>query len=157
MNLVEVFPNLLRSTRGLVLAGLLTALLALVVDSSFGPRPFVWSNFKYGAVVVHVPWLIALFLISAVATFLAKRSGARLSQCLLVGISPALIIGALFSLLMALIVVIAAAGGRRVHPRDFIGHMLVGWLVIPLGAALLGALLLLGAPSIKTNGKQIPA
>jgi hypothetical protein len=78
--------------------------------------------------VVHVPWLIALFLISAVATFLAKRKGARLSRCLLVGISPALIIGTLFSLLMALIVVIAASGGRRVYPRDFIGHMLVGWL-----------------------------
>jgi hypothetical protein len=139
----------------LVGAGVLAAILSLAVDSRFGPRPLVWSNFKYGAVVIHVPWLAAVFLISAVATFLAKRNGARFSQCLLVGIGPALVIGTVFSLLTALIVVIAASGGHRVYPRDFIGHMLVGWLVIPLGAALLGALLLLGAPSTKTNGKQI--
>jgi hypothetical protein len=141
--------------RTLVFAGVLAAVLSLAVDSRFGPRPLVWLNFKYGTVVIHVPWLIALFLISAVATFLAKQNGARLSQCLLVGISPALIIGTLFSLLMALIVVIAASRGRRVYPRDFIGHMLVSWLVIPLCAALVGTLLLLGAPSIKTSGKQI--
>jgi hypothetical protein len=67
---------------------------------------------------------------------------------LLVGISPALIIGTLFSQLMAVIVVMAASGGRRVYPRDFIGHMLVSWLVIPVGAALLGTLPLLGASSI---------
>jgi ascorbate-specific PTS system EIIC-type component UlaA len=143
-------------SNALVIAGVLAALLSLlVVDSSVGPGPLVWLNFKYGTVVIHVPWLIALFFISAVATFLAKRNGARLSQCLLVGISPALIIGTLFSLLMAVIVVMAASGGRRVYPRDFIGHMLVSWLVIPVGAALLGTLPLLGAPSIKTSGKQI--
>jgi ascorbate-specific PTS system EIIC-type component UlaA len=142
--------------KALVIAGVLAALLVLVVDSSVGPRPLVWLNFKYGTVVIHVPWLIALFFISAVATLLAKRNGARLSQCLLVGISSALIIGTLFSLLMALIVVMVASGGHRVYPRDFIGHMLVSWLVIPVGAALLGTLpSLLGAPSIKTSGKQI--
>ena len=111
--------------KALVIVGVLAALLSLIVDNSVGLRPLVWLNFKYGTVVIHVPWLIALFFISAVATFLAKRNGARLSQCLLVGISPALIIGTLFSLLMAVIVVMAASGGRRVYPRDFIGHMLV--------------------------------
>ena len=69
------------------------------------------------------------------------------SQCLLVGISPALISGTLFSLLMAIIVVMVASGGHRVYPRDFIGHMLVSCLVIPVGAALLGTLPLLGALS----------
>jgi len=97
-------------TKALVIAGVLAALLSLVIDSSVGPRPLVWLNFKFGTLVIHVPWLIALFFISAVATFLAKRNGARLSQCLLVGISPALIIGTLFSLLMAVIVVMAASG-----------------------------------------------
>jgi len=154
MNPMVVLHNHLR-IRTLVSAGVVAALLSLAVDSRFGPRPLVWSNFKYGAVVIHVPWLAAIFLISAVATFLAKRNGARLSQCLLVGISPVLVIGTLFSLLTALILVVAASGGHRVYPRDFIGHMLVGWLAIPLGPALLGALLFLGAPSMKTNGKQI--
>jgi ascorbate-specific PTS system EIIC-type component UlaA len=100
--------------KALVIAGVLAALLSLIVDSSVGPRPLVWLNFKYGTVVIHVPWLIALFFTSAVATFLAKRNGARLSQCLLVGISPALIIGTLFSLLMAVIVVMAACPWRIV-------------------------------------------
>jgi hypothetical protein len=96
---------------------------------------------------------VALFLISAVATFLARRKGANRSQCLFVGIGPALTIGTLFSLLMAFIVVMAAFGGRRVHPRDFIGHMLVGWLIIPVGAAFLGTLLTLVA--FKTNDNHL--
>lgn len=140
--------------KALVIAGVLAALLSLIVDSRVGPRPVVWLNFKYGTVVLHVPWLVALFFISAVATFLAKRNGARLSQCLLVGMGPALIIGTLFSLLMAVIVIMAASGGRRVYPRDFIGHMLISWLVIPVGASLLGTLPLLGAPSIKQAGSR---
>jgi hypothetical protein len=154
MNPMLVLHNHLRAST-LVIGGVLVALLSLAVDNRFGPPPLVWLNFKYGTVVIHFPWLIALFLISAVATLLAKRNGESLLRCLLVGISPALIIGALFSLLMALVVVIAAFGGRRVYPRDFIGHMLVGWLLIPLGTALLGALLLLWAPRIKPNGNQI--
>jgi ascorbate-specific PTS system EIIC-type component UlaA len=140
--------------KALVIAGVLAALLSLVVDSNVGPRPLVWLNFKYGTVVIHVPWLIALFFISAVATFLAKRNGARLSQCLLVGISPALIIGTLFSLLMAVIVEMAASGGRRVYPRDLIGHILVSWLVIPLGAALLGRFRCLGLRQSKQAGSR---
>jgi hypothetical protein len=137
--------------RTLILAGVLVALLSLFVDSRFGPRPFVWLHFKYGTVVIYIPWLIALILISGVATSLAKRNGARFSQCLLVGISPALIVGTLFCLLTALVVAIAAYGGRLVYPRDFIGHMVMGWLVIPLGAALLGTLPLLVTPSIKPS------
>jgi hypothetical protein len=148
-----ILHNHLR-TRTLVIAGVLVALLALAVDNRFGPPPLVWLNFKYGTVVIYLPWLLALFLISMVATYLARRNGAKSSQRLLVGISPALIIGVLYSLLMAIIVVMAAAGGRRVYPRDFIGHMVVGWILIPVGAALLGTLLFLWAPSIKTNGNH---
>jgi hypothetical protein len=53
---------------------------------------------------------------------------------------------------MAAIVIAAAVGGRRVYPRDFVGHMLVGCLLIPLGAALLGTLPFLREPRLKTNG-----
>jgi hypothetical protein len=140
-------------SRNLIIAAVLAALLSLVVDNRFGPQPLVWLNFKYGTVVIHPPWLVALFLISAVATFLARRKGANRSQCLLIGISPALTIGTLFSLLTVFIVVMAAFGGRRVYPRDFIGHMLVGWLIIPVAAALLGTLLSLVA--FKTNDNKL--
>ncbi len=36
----------------------------VAIDGSFGPRPLVLP-FKYGAVVIHVPWLLALILIGA--------------------------------------------------------------------------------------------
>ncbi len=153
MNRVAVIQHHFR-TGTLVIAGVLTALLSLAVDSRFGPRPLVWFNFKYGAVVIQVPWLIAIFLISVVATFLAARNGTRLSRCLLIGISPPLIIGTLFCLLMALILVIEAARGHRIYPLDFIGHPLVGWLVIPLGAAFLGTLPLLGARRSKQTASK---
>ena len=64
----------------------------------------------------------------------------RMSHRIFVALSPAMLIGGMASGLMAAIVIAAAVGGRRVYPRDFVGHMLVGWLLIRLGAALLGTL-----------------
>jgi hypothetical protein len=55
---------------------------------------------------------------------------------------------------MTAIVIAAAVGGRRAYPQDFVGHMLVDWLLIPLGAALLGTLPFLWCSRIKTNGGQ---
>ena len=60
----------------------------------------------------------------------------------------------LFSLLMAVIIEMAASGGRRVYPRDLIGHILVSWLVIPLGAALLGRFRCLGLRQSKQAGSR---
>ncbi|PYJ31605.1 MAG: hypothetical protein DME79_09875 [Verrucomicrobia bacterium] len=111
------------------LVAVLLGAASLGIDGKFGPQPLVW-NFKYGAVIIHVPWLLALLLISAGATFLAKRAGASLSQRVLVTLN----------LLRAIIITAASRSGQRIHPVDFIGHMLVGWLLIPTGAGLLGAL-----------------
>jgi len=121
------------------LVAVLLGAASLGIDGKFGPQPLVW-NFKYGAVIIHVPWLLALLLISAGATFLAKRAGASLSQRVLVALSPALLIGTTLNLLTAIIITAASRSGQRIHPVDFIGHMLVGWLLIPTGAGLLGAL-----------------
>ena len=114
----------------------------MVLDDSFGPPPLVLP-FRYGAVVVHVPWLIALLLIGAGATVLARRAGATLSQRVLVALSPALLIGGAVNLLMAAVVISAAIGGHRVHPVDFVGHFVVGWILFPSVALLLGSLLFL--------------
>jgi TM2 domain-containing membrane protein YozV len=96
--------------------------------------------FKYGAIVVHLPWLLALLLIGAGATFLARRAGAGLSTRLLVALSPALLIGGSVNLLMMLVVTAASMGGHRVYLIDFVGHFIVGWLVVPAIALLFGSL-----------------
>jgi hypothetical protein len=113
------------------------ALMAL--DGSLGPPPLV-VPFRYGAVVIHIPWLLTLPLIGGVATLIAKRSGATISERLLVAISPALIIGGAVNVLMACVVTGASIGGHRVYPTDFIGHFIVGWLVVPAFASLFGSL-----------------
>jgi cell shape-determining protein MreD len=143
--------------RHLILAGVLVAIIALGIDGKFGPQPLVWSSFRYGTVVIHLPWLMALCLISATTTFLARRWGTSLSQRVLVALGPAIIIGGLACVLMAAIVLAAAVGGHRVYPRDFVGHMLVGWILIPLAAALVGGLPFLWQSRVKTNAGEITA
>jgi hypothetical protein len=111
----------------------------MALDDRFGPPPMVLP-FRYGAVIVHIPWLLGLFLIGAAATFLAWRIGASLAQQVIVALSPALVIGGAVNVLMALVVTVASIGGHRVHPIDFVGHFIVGWLVLPAIALLFGSL-----------------
>lgn len=135
-----------------VVAAVIVATAVMAIDDRLGPPPRVLP-FKYGAVVVHAPWLLALLLISAGATFLARRAGASLSRRLLVALSPALVIGGAVNVLMALVVMVASIGGHRVHPIDFVGHFIVGWLVFPAIALLLGSLPFLRT---QTPGRDTP-
>lgn len=80
----------------------------MALDDRFGPPPTVLP-FRYGAVVVHIPWLLGLFLIGGGATFLAWRSGASVAQQILVALSPALVIGGAVTLLMIIVVNIRAS------------------------------------------------
>ena len=122
-----------------VVAAAIVAAAVMAIDGRFGPPPLVLP-FKYGAVVVHVPWLPALLPIGAGATFLARRAGASLSRRLVVALGPALLIGGAVNLLMAVVVTAASASGHRVYPGDFVGHFIVGWLVVPAIALLVGSL-----------------
>lgn len=115
------------------------ATLLMALDDSFGPPPKVLP-FRYGAVIVHIPWLLGLVLIGAAATFLARRNGASLAQQVMVALSPGLVIGGAVNLLMAIVVTSAHLSGHRVHLIDFVGHFIVGWLVLPAGALLIGSL-----------------
>lgn len=116
----------------------------MAIDGRFGPPPIVLP-FRYGAVVVHMPWLVSLVVIGAAATFVAWRLGASLTQQAIVALSPAVVIGGAVNLLMAIVVSAASFHGHRVHPIDFVGHFIVGWLVLPAGSLLIGSFpLLLG-------------
>lgn len=121
------------------LAAVTVAAALMAIDDRFGPPPIVLP-FKYGAVVVHVPWLLTLLFIGAGATLLAKRSGATPSERLLVALSPALLIGGAVNVLMAIVVASARLSGQRVHPIDFLGHFIAGWLIFPSVMLLLGSL-----------------
>jgi hypothetical protein len=118
----------------------------MALDDAFGPPPLVLP-FKFGAIVVHLPWLAALILIGAGGTLLARRAGANLGERVFVALSPALVIGGAVNLLMAIVVIAAKAGGHRVHPVDFIGHFVIGWLVFPAASLFFGSFLFLKGPS----------
>ena len=120
-------------------AAVTIATLVMALDDRFGPPPMVLP-FRYGAVIVHIPWLLGLFLIGAAATFLAWRIGAGLAQQVIVALSPALLMGGAVNLLMAIVVISAHLSGHRVHPVDFVGHFVVGWLALPAASLLIGSL-----------------
>ena len=130
------------------IASVILAVGLMAIDDAFGPRPVVLP-LRYGAIVVHIPWLVALVLVGAAGTLLAKRSGASLGECVLVALSPALMIGGAVNLLMAVVVISASLGGHRVHPVDFIGHFVVGWLVFPAAALFSGSFLFLKGTNIR--------
>ena len=115
------------------------AAMAMVIDDRFGPPPTVLP-FRYGAVIVHIPWLLGLFLIGGAATLLAWRIGASVAQQVFVALSPALVIGGAVNLLMAIVVTSAHLSGHRVHAVDFVGHFVIGWIALPAGSLLIGSL-----------------
>lgn len=120
-------------------AAVLAAAVAYGVNTMFGPQPRAWL-FEYGTVLFYVPWLIALSLISAGATFWARRTGASVFRRILVAVSPALVMGGMVTGLMAIVVAAASANGHRVYPTDAIGHFLIGWILVPGAVGLVGAL-----------------
>ena len=65
----------------------------------------------------------------------------ELNQSLL---SPALLIGGAVNVLMVVVVISASASGQRVHPDDFEGHFIVGWLAVPAIALFLGSVFISG-------------
>lgn len=117
---------------------MVVATLTMAFDDRFGP-PAIVLPFRYGAVVVHIPWLVSLVVIGAAATFVAWRIGASLTQQAIVALSPAVVIGGAVNLLMAIVVTSASLSGHRVHPVDFVGHFIVGWLALPAGSLLIGS------------------
>src|SRR5579863_6309982 len=133
-----------------VLAAVIVAAAVMALDGRFGPPPLVLP-FRYGAIVVHIPWLLSLLLIGAGSTFLARRAGANSSRRLLVALSPVLLIGGTVNLLMAFVVTAASISGHRVHPIDFVGHFIVGWLVFPAIPLLLGSLAFLRSGAFEGN------
>ena len=52
------------------------AVAIMALDDSFGPRPLVFP-FKYGAIVVHVPWLLTLILIGCGGDFSGQACGSK--------------------------------------------------------------------------------
>ena len=131
-------------------AAVTVATLAMALDDRFGPLPTVLP-FRYGAVIVHIPWLLGLLLIGGAATLLAWRIGASVAQQIFVALSPALVIGGAVNLLMTVVVISAHLSGHRVHPIDFIGHFVVGWIAIPAGSLLIGSLPFLLAQRLSRN------
>jgi len=120
-------------------ASVLVATAAFGANMIFGPRPLAWL-FRYGTVLLYVPWLIALPVVSASATFWAKRAGAGFGGRILVAVSPALLIGGVVTVLMAFVATAASMDGRRVYPVDAVGHFLIGWFLVPGAVEVVGAL-----------------
>jgi hypothetical protein len=116
----------------------LLAALAFGIDDAFGPRP--WAlGFRYGTVLIYVPWLAALAPICAGTVYWATRAGASPRARLFVATSPAVFLGGTITLLAMCVATGAALGGHAIHPLDAIGHFLVGWLLVPGAVGTLAA------------------
>ena len=119
-------------------ASVVVAAAAFGVNDAIGPRPMAWL-FQYGTVLFYVPWLLALALISFLATAWATRMGASVGERALVSVSPALVMGSVVTVLALVVAMAASLGGHRVYPEDAIGHFLVGWILVPGAVGIIGA------------------
>jgi hypothetical protein len=119
-------------------ASVLLAAAAFGVNDALGPRPVAWL-FPYGTVLLYLPWLAALAFISSFATYWASQRGASRAARAIVAVSPALAMGSVVTVLALVVATAATLGGHQVHPRDAVGHFLVGWILLPSAVGLVGA------------------
>jgi hypothetical protein len=119
-------------TNVIVAPGLLMILQKLAVQ----PR-VLWIGDM--AMVLYLPWLIALPIFGALGAFLARRAHARSLSRLIVGISPALAVLGAFALVLPVGLVV---DHQRLSsfPFAYFGLTIFNWVVLPALVLLLGTL-----------------
>jgi hypothetical protein len=126
------------------LPGLLGFALSMIVERvsyRFDSHPLVLSLGRGTPVLkFHFSWIFALFLVGAIAAYLSRRAGGTLRTSLLSSVFPVVPFAAVF--------LIAIPTGMVVgHPiaygsvTELALYMVLGWVLAPAVALLVGALL----------------
>jgi hypothetical protein len=116
----------------IVAPGLLMILQKLAVQ----PR-VLWIGDM--AMVLYLPWLVALPIFGALGAFLAKRAHARFVNRLIVGLSPALAVLGAFALVLPISLVVDSHRLRD-FPFAYFALTICNWVVLPALALLIGTL-----------------
>jgi hypothetical protein len=119
------------------LAALVAASVFLMVLQLTGVQPKIWWK-DGGAVVLHVPWLMLLPLCGAAGAYLSWRAGGRRLARLAAGLFPALMMLAVFCVILPVGILIERNAFIIRHPVYFVLTIL-NWTVVPGLALLVGA------------------
>jgi hypothetical protein len=120
---------------GLLTLTLSTGLWVLTLDD---PMRFFWVNTP--AMMLFLPWTLALPVIGAAGALISRRLGGRPRECLMAGLFP-------FAMMCALFILVAPGDllndmhifSRTILLNDIVVAMLA-WVIIPGVASLVGAL-----------------
>ncbi len=118
------------------------ALLMILQKLAIQPR-VLWIGDM--AMVLYLPWLIALPIFGAFGALLAKLAHARFVNRLMVGLSPALAVLGAFGFVLP----VALVTDRRLlanFPFAYFALTIVNWVLLPAFALLIGALPFLREP-----------
>ncbi len=133
-------------TKNLWLPGLVMLFLSsvlLMFITRFGPFPkMVWLDPRQ-PLLLYVPWLISLPVFGALGAYWSKRAGGRVTERIVAGIFPVLMLTGAFFMILP----IAYVFDRKIPFSMFVtsfGLILLSWVIIPGAALLLGALPFLG-------------
>jgi hypothetical protein len=127
-------------TRALWLPGLValaTASVFLMVLQLTGVQPKIWWK-DGGALVIHIPWFMLLPLCGAAGAYLSFRAGGRRLTRLAAGLFPAIVMLAVFCVILPAGLLIERNAFIIRHPVYFVLAIL-NWTVVPALALLVGA------------------
>jgi hypothetical protein len=129
-------------TKNLWLPGLVMLFLSsvlLMYITRFGPFPkMVWLDARQ-PLLLYVPWLVSLPVFGALGAYWSRRAGGHVRARIAVGVFPVLMLAGAFFMILP----IAILFDRNIPFSMFVtsfGLMLLGWVLIPGAALLLGAL-----------------
>jgi hypothetical protein len=129
-------------TKSLWLPGLVMLFLSsvlLMYITRFGPFPkMVWLDSRQ-PLLLYVPWLVSLPVFGALGAYWSRRAGGRVRARIAAGVFPVLMLAGAFFMILP----IAILFDRNIPFSMFVtsfGLMLLGWVLIPGAALLLGAL-----------------
>ena len=148
-------------TKNLWLPGMAMLFLSsvlLMFITRYGPLPVsVWLDSRV-PLLLYVPWLAALPAFGALGAYWSRRMGGPVRARIAAGVFPVLMLAAAFCLLLPVAILVQGHGLRAMQWKTFgapflsaLVIFLLGWVVIPGAALLLGAL-----PFLKNHSAQSP-
>jgi hypothetical protein len=117
-------------------------LLMILQKLAIQPR-ILWISDM--AMVLYLPWLIALPIFGALGAFLAKRAHARFVNRLIVGLSPALAVLGAFGFVLP-VALITDRHRLTNFPFAYFALTIVNWVLLPAFALLIGTVPFLREP-----------
>ncbi len=126
----------------------------LMYITRHGPLPlFVWIDPRV-PLLLYVPWLISLPVFGALGAYWSRRAGGHVRTRAAAGVFPVLMLAAAFCLILPIAIIFDGHGWRLLQMKAFV-VMMLGWVVIPGAALLLGALPFLRNHAIKSAPSRV--